>query len=464
MDTIPQVSPKERTGRLAMRVMLFTAVFSAMSALTFNIVLPDIRKEFGLALPQASWLSSGYVLVYAFGSVIYGKLADRFRLKNLLTFGLLAFAVGSAVGFVSATFEQALAGRLLQAIGASVVPAAAMLLPIRYFPPERRGSAMSMTAAGLSLGTALGPVVAALLLSVAHWRWLFVPPMLVLALIPFFRKYVDDEPDGTGGGFDGLGAALLAAAVAFTLLGATYAEGWMFAAAALSLPLFVWRIRTAADPFVRPELFRNRSYVGGLMLTFLVACVANGLFFMTPVLLADVYALDSGWVGFALVPAAAASFALSRTGGRLADRRGDASLYSLAAYLLMLCFALLAALSGVAPVWAIPLSLVLGNVGQTFMQVAVANTVSKTLPKEQAGVGMGLFSMTGFIAFSLSAGVYSLLLESEAAGWNPLLPAASSAGPYANAYLALLLAHAGLLAFYRLRFGVGGRRSTTKSM
>nr|WP_246120267.1 MFS transporter [Cohnella terricola] len=159
----------------------------------------------------------------------------------------------------------------MQAAGASVVPAVAMLIPIRYFPPERRGGAISMTAAGLALSTAIGPVVAALLL-------------------------------------------------------------------------------------------------------------------------ADVYGLDSEWIGFALVPAAVASSALSRIGGKLADRRGDVSLYTLASELLMLCFAMLAAFSGAAPLWTIPLILIFGNVGQTFIQVAISNSLSKTLSKDQAGVGMGLLA------------------------------------------------------------------------
>ncbi|HZG87913.1 MFS transporter [Paenibacillus sp.] len=446
-----EISSKELAGRRIMHVMLITAVFSAMSVLTFNIVLPELRAEFRINLAQASWLSSGYLLVYALGSVFYGKLANRYRLKNLVTFGLIAFAVGSLIGFASTSFWQALAGRLLQAAGAAVVPAAAMLIPIRYFPPERRGGAMSMTAAGLALGTALGPVAAALLLAVLDWRWLFVPPVFVLALVPFFRKYVNDEPDPNPGKLDWTGGALLAATVALALLGATYLSEWLFAAAGLMLCLLVWRLSTASEPFVQPVLFRNRSFSSGLAMAALISCVSSGMALLPPVLLADVYGLGSEWIGFALVPAATVSFALSRTGGKLADRRGNASLYTLASGLIMFCSALLAAFSGAAPVWTIPLFLIFGNVGQTFIQVAISNSLSKTLPKEQAGIGMGLFSMTIFIAGGMAAIVYGLLLEMDAPGWSPLA-AGANAGMYANVFLGFLIVHAGLLAFYRMRF------------
>ena len=445
------VSPRERIGRRIMRVMFFTAVFSTLSMLTFNIVLPELRDEFHIDLAQASWLSSGYLFVYALGNVVYGKLASRFRLKNLITCGLTLFAVGSLLGFASTSFWLALTGRLVQAAGASVVPAAAMLLPIRYFPPERRPGAMSMTTAGLALGTALGPVVAALLLTFLNWRWLYVPPVFVLVLVPFFRKYVNDDSTPNPGKLDWLGGALLALTVAFMLIGATYLIGWMGVAAALMMLLFIWRLSTAADPFIQPALFRNGKYTSGLMLAALISSIASGMALLPPVLLADVYGLGSEWIGFLLVPAAAVSSVLSRVGGKVGDRKGERRLYLLASSLLMLGLMLLALFSGVVDVWLIPLFLIFVHVGQTFIQVAVSSTLSKTLPKEQAGVGMGLFQMLNGLASSMAVIIYGLLLELDFPSWNPFVDDTDGA-MITNLFLVFLILHAVLLMFYRSRF------------
>ncbi|GJM76259.1 hypothetical protein HMSSN036_84750 [Paenibacillus macerans] len=73
------------------RILAFTMVLSSMSATMFNIVLPEIKNEFQLSVAQVSWVSTIYMLIYAIGSVIYGKLADVFRFKNLITFGLAVF-------------------------------------------------------------------------------------------------------------------------------------------------------------------------------------------------------------------------------------------------------------------------------------------------------------------------------------------------------------------------------------
>nr|WP_311283331.1 hypothetical protein [Paenibacillus macerans] len=46
--------------------------------------------------------------------------------------------------------------------------------------------------------------------------------------------------------------------------------------------------------------------------------------------------------------------------------------------------------------------LIFGNVGQMFMQIALTGTISRTLTKEQTGVGMGLLSMSNFLSGAYS--------------------------------------------------------------
>ena len=90
---------KNNAGREAservIRILAVTLLVSVMSATTFTIVLPEIRAEYRLTYAQVSWVTTAYLLLYAIGTVIYGKLADHYRLKNfLLTFGLIFFSFG----------------------------------------------------------------------------------------------------------------------------------------------------------------------------------------------------------------------------------------------------------------------------------------------------------------------------------------------------------------------------------
>jgi DHA2 family metal-tetracycline-proton antiporter-like MFS transporter len=435
-----------------MRLMMFTVMISAMSAVMFNVVLPQISQEFHLTLSQVSWLSSAYTLIYAFGTVTYGKLADRFQLKTLLTFGLSLFAAGSLLGLVSHTFPAALLARCLQSAGAAAVPATALIIPVRYFPPEKRGSALGMTAVGLALGGALAPVVSAFVVSFASWRWLFLPSLLILLLLPLYRKHLEHERKEAARPFDLLGGALLASAVALLLLAVTNRSWWCAAGGAAALLLFALRIRTAQDAFVQPRLFRNRTYTFALTLAFFISGIGISLYFVTPILLADVYRLSSSWIGFAMVPAAAVSSVLGRKGGKLADRKGNSYLLTLGSASLIACFVLLSCFTGLSPL-AVSLFLVFGNVGQSFLQIAMSNTVSRSLPKDQVGVGMGLFSMAGFIAQGVGAGMFgsATAVRSSGVSWNPLHTDPGSA-LYGNIYLVLAAAHVAILLLYRWQF------------
>ncbi|WP_456238670.1 MFS transporter [Paenibacillus puerhi] len=265
---------QQQSGDKLIRILAFTLVISVMSATMFNIVLPEIAAEFDLSLSQVSWVSSAFLLIYAIGTMTYGRLADTYKLKHLLTFGLLFFALGSLVGLSARHYETVLLGRVLQAAGAAVIPATAGIIPVRYFPPESRGRALGIAMTGLALGSAIGPVVAALLVSVVHWRWLFCMPLFTLLTLPFYRKQLNDMPEHSGR-IDWLGGGLLAGTVALLLLAITN-QAWISAAGCLALfVLFIARIRSVPDPFIKPGLFRDKSYSFGLTIAFLATGIVR---------------------------------------------------------------------------------------------------------------------------------------------------------------------------------------------
>lgn len=441
-----------------MRVLMFTMTLSMMSGVMFNLALPKISTEFHLTISQVSWLSSAYILIYAIGAVTYGKLADRYRLKDLVTFGLLVFALGSVIGLTSQTFTMALVGRCLQASGAAVIPAMSMIIPLRFFPLERRGAALGMTAVGLAFGNALGPVVAALLISTLEWRWLFAVSLIVLAALPFYRKYLGNEQPVSSSKFDWIGGGLLGVTIALLLLSVTNGV-WLLLSALLVLGLFIVRIRTAGEPFIAPKLFHNRKYTFGLTLSFLISGSCCSLYVLSPLLLTDIQQLPSVWIGFVLVPAAVASALFGRRGGKLADARGNSYVAYIASSLLLACFILLATFTGSSPL-LIAVFLVLGNVGQSFIVIAVNNSVSRTLPADQVGVGMGMLSMANFIGQGIAIGLYSKAVDLGSASissWNPLFSQGSGV-IFSNIYVVLVGSQLIILGLYYMSFGRRQRR------
>lgn len=196
-----------------------------------------------------------------------------------------------------------------------------------------------MSAVGVALGSVLAPVISAIVVSFTNWRWLFLPSLLMLALLPLYRKFLEHEPQGTPQTFDWLGGSLLASSVALLLLGVTNQTWWCLIASLAALILFIIRIRTAKEPFIQPKLFQNKAYTFALVLTFLISGIGISLYFLTPILFAQVYRLDSNSIGFAMVPAAIAASIMGRKGGKLADLKGNTYLLSVGSCSIITCFA-----------------------------------------------------------------------------------------------------------------------------
>ncbi|NOU92108.1 MFS transporter [Paenibacillus sp. LMG 31456] len=427
-----------QSGEKLIRVLAFTLILSVMNATMFNVALPTIGKEFQLTASQVSWVVTAYIIVYAIGSVTYGKLADKYRLKDLLTIGLTFFAVGSLLGFAATHYWMIIAGRILQSIGASVIPATAMIIPVRYFPPETRGRALGITSSGLALGTAIGPIIAGFVTSLASWRYLFLLSVIVLITLPYYRKYLDDNK-GTAGKTDLLGGSILAITITVFLLGITSGAWTLFIVGAVLLVLFIVHIHRSAHPFIQPSIFKNKNYTIAIVVSFIGSGLGFGIPFIIPQMLTQLNQLSPAVVGFVMFPGAIIASILGRTGGKLADQRGNVVLVLIAVALQFVSFVLLSITAGIQPtiLW---IFLIFGNIGATFLGIGLSNTVSRTLPREQTGVGMGLFMMANFISGAIATSLIGKMLDSGATApaLNPLL-LTPSATVFSNIFLVLSL-------------------------
>ena len=205
-------------------------------------------------------------------------------------------------------------------------------------------------------------------------------------------------------------------------------------------------------PFVNPNLFRNKSYSLGLTIAVLVMAVGYSLPFLTPQLLANVHKLSAGLIGFAMVPGAAVSAFLGRKAGKLADIKGNMVLFTIASALLVICFSLMSLFAGVSPM-IVAVFLIFGNVGQMFIQIALSNTISRTLPKEQTGIGMGLLSMLNFLSGAVATSVYSKIVDQGVTFRLNPFNAFPDSYVYSNIYFVLMLTVLGVWIMYRTQFG-----------
>ena len=421
------------------RLIVFLATivfFSVLNTTMFNVSLPDIAEQFRLLPSRVSWVVSGYVIIFAISSVTYGRLADTYSIKTLVTIGLILFNAGSIIGFLSEWYPMLIAARIVQASGSGAIPALGMIIATGYFPVSEKGRVLGVLASTVAVGAGVGPILGGFLTGTFHWRYLFIISTITLFTIPAFQRYLPGQTRRKGR-FDTPGALLMVTAIGSLLLFITTTMWWILPVGVILMAWFLVHIRHTESPFVSPSLFGNEVYRNMIIMAFLALSTVFGLLFMTPLMLRDLNALETGNIGLVMFPGAMIGAIAGTVGGRIVDRRGSAPVVYTAMTLLMSGFLLLSTFAGLRP-WVISLNLIPCYMGFSLFQASIAHKVSSTLPRDQLGVGMGVYNLFFFMSGAFSAAFIGKLLDISRyhAPINPLT-AAVSAGPYSNLFLLL---------------------------
>jgi DHA2 family metal-tetracycline-proton antiporter-like MFS transporter len=408
-------TPAALNERIVTIILGFTIVLVVMNTMMFNLALPKVAAQFFLSPSTASWIVTGYSIVFAISSITYSRLSDFVPLRSLFTTALLSLGIGSVIGLFSDNFGILLGARLIQASGAGAIPSLGIVLFTRYIPLSRRGRAMSAILSAASLGLGLGPVAGGSIVQYLGWHFLFVITGITMLLIPVFLLLLPREK-ATSGTFDFIGALLLGIGTTGLLLFLTSKSLIALLAGLLALILFALRIRSAANPFVLPALFRDKPYMALGAIGIGAYMVSFAFLFIAPQLLARVYSLSPGASGLVLFPGALLAMLVSNRVGRIIDRYGNAALLRFVPWVLLVSVVLLA-LTAIHSYYAVAVVYMLTSVSFTAISSAVSNELSRLLPMERIGSGMGLFQLMQFFS-----GAFGVALSGTALVWQKALP------------------------------------------
>lgn len=428
-----------KSNKRKMIVLLCTVLmFSVMNGTMFMIAVPDIAKYFSLLPSQVSWVITGYIIFYAVGALIYGKLADIYPLKKLLTIGLILFGTGSILGFFAPNYIMVVLARMVQATGAASIPALAFIVPSRYFSDEK-GKVLGIVSSTMAFAAGIGPVIGGFIAGAFSWKYLFLVSAFVLVAVPFFRVWMPEE-ETREGKVDIPGAVLMAIGVAAFILFITTSGWWYVGLSGIFIGLFGWRIFKSDDPFIRPELFVNIPFRTTILTSFFGIFAMFSMMFMLPLLLSEINGLSTKFIGLVLFPGAMAAAFIGRFAGRLTDQSGSRRVVYVALAIMVSGFFLLSTFSG-HPAWTISLLLIITNMAFPFLQTSTANLISRTLPGHQMGIGMGIYNLCNFMSGAFGGAIIGKILDYNTTSWtiNPLAQSTGAAMVYSNLFMGLFI-------------------------
>jgi DHA2 family multidrug resistance protein-like MFS transporter len=215
----PAADISSAARRWVMFALLSGVAVASLDSAIANIALPTIAHDLGTTAAASVWVVNAFQLGTALLLLPAAALGEIRGLRIVYAFGLVAFGLASLACALSTSLFWLVLSRLLQGAGGAFVAALGPAVVRRIQPRDRIGSGLALIALAVAVSGAAGPSVAAAILSVARWPWLFLVnvPICALAVWAFLRHAPANEPQQRR--FDLGGALLSAAALGLVVVG-----------------------------------------------------------------------------------------------------------------------------------------------------------------------------------------------------------------------------------------------------
>jgi len=406
--------PKLR--RWAVATVVVSVGMASLDTSIANTALPTIAADV-LATPAESiWVVNAYQLALVISLLPFASLGEIYGYRRVYVIGLALFTAASVLCATSGSLGTLTAARVLQGLGASGIMSVNTALIRFIYPARALGRGVGFNALVVGVTTAMGPSVAAAILSVASWQWLFAVngPIGVAALWLALRA-LPETPRALHR-FDGASAALNALAFGLLIFGigeaAHEAPPLVIAAvlggAAVAGVLLVRRQLSLAAPMLPVDLYRRPMFALS-SLTSVCSFTAQGLAFVSlPFYFQAVLGRSAVETGLLLTAWPAVTALIAPIAGPLSDRYPPAVLGGIGMAALACGLALMAGLPARPDDWSCVWRLMLCGAGFGFFQSPNLRALMMSAPPERSGGASGIIATSRLVGQALGAALVAV--------------------------------------------------------
>jgi len=187
---------QDRRAYYTLAVLTFINLFNYIDRWVVATLLEPIKHDLGLSDTQLGLIGSGFIVVYAFTSPIFGSLGDKKKRPPLIAIGVAIWSLATGLAGFARGFVSLFIARSTVGVGEAAYGTIAPAILSDAFPYEKRGRVMSVFFAAIPIGSALAYVLGGLADKAFGWRaafWMVGFPGLFLSLLILFVK---DPPRG----------------------------------------------------------------------------------------------------------------------------------------------------------------------------------------------------------------------------------------------------------------------------
>jgi len=414
--------------------IILAIVMSVLDSTIVNVALPSIARDFGASAAASIWVVNAYQLAILMLLLPLASLGEIVGYRRVSQTGIIVFTLASIACALAPSLLTLSIARALQGVGAAGIMSVNAALVRFTYPQRSLGRAIGINAFAVATASAVGPTIAAGILAVAHWRWLFGinVPIGILALC--LALWAWPASPRSSRALNYVGALLYAGAFGALLSGLeslAHHAATPLAAAQIALGVALGWLLTRhelprAAPLLPFDLLRRPIFALSILTS---VCSFMAQMTALVALPFEIQRLGHSAVetGLFITPWPVALAITAPIAGRLADRYpagilGGLGLMVMATGLLLLAF-FPATGTSFGFIWRMALC----GLGFGFFQSPNNRTIMAAAPRERSGAAGGMLSAARLLGQTLgAAGVAIVFRVYLGAGSNIALCAAAA--------------------------------------
>jgi MFS transporter, DHA2 family, multidrug resistance protein len=398
----PKANPWLITG-----AVMAATIMEVLDTSVANVALNHIAGNLSASTDDATWVLTSYLVSNAIIQPATGWFGQYFGRRNFLIGCICIFTLASAWCGMANSLGMLILARIVQGAGGGALQPISQAVLLETFPPEKRGSAMSIYIMGVVVAPILGPTLGGWMTDNMSWRWVFCinVPVGILSVALCFL-FLEDPPylkDKKAGRIDYIGFGLVTLWIGCLQImldkgqdadwfSSTFIRVLATGTALGFIAFIVWELKSP-NPIVNLRVLANRNLATGAVVILVAGAIMNGTTVILPQFLQNLMNYTALQAGLVISPRGLGAIAGTLLAGRIMSKLDGRAFIAQGALLLALSMYWLGAINlSIAPsnlLWPI----ILGGFAVAAIFVAITTFSVATVPRQQMGDATGLTSL-----------------------------------------------------------------------